>query len=60
MSSAASDRHVVDSVSDPVNAETCEVGEPEPSGAFKPRHHETPDDHEQRTEQEAGLSERNS
>ena len=57
MSSAASDRHVVDNVSDPVSSETCEeVG----TRAFKPRHHETPDGHEQRTEQEAGLSERNS
>ena len=31
MSSAASDRHVVDNVSDPVSSETCEEGEPEPS-----------------------------
>ena len=48
MSSAASDCHV-DNVSDPVSSETCEEGEP--------RHRETPDGHEQRTEQEAGLSE---
>ena len=31
MSSAASDRHVVDSVSDPVSSDTCEEGEAEPS-----------------------------
>ena len=31
MSSAASDRHVVDSVSDPVSSETCEEGEAESS-----------------------------
>ena len=31
MSSAASDRHVVDNVSDLVSSETCEEGEPEPS-----------------------------
>ena len=31
MSSAASDRHVVDSVSDPVSSETCEEVEAEPS-----------------------------
>ena len=31
MSSAVSDRHVVDSVSDPVRSETCEEVEAEPS-----------------------------
>ena len=31
MSSATSDRQDVDSVSDPVSAETCEEGEAEPS-----------------------------
>ena len=57
MLSATSDRQDVDSVSDPVSAETCEEGG---SGAFKPGHHETPLGHGQRTEQEAGRSERNS
>ena len=57
MSSAASDRHVVDSVSDPVSSKTCKEGEPEPSNRDIMRllmamNKELP-------EQEAGLSERN-